>query len=96
MTSEFIRELAAIDTDQQKEWQDATVEGEDFETAYQRVRNKFREKFLDIIKRHNEAPVFRVQTPALHTPPNLEATSSTKSAVLTSGGTAAPREDNAR
>ena len=44
----------------------APVNGEDFDAAYQRVREKYRDRFLGIIQRYQQAPIFRIQSPALH------------------------------
>ena len=65
-SKELIEELAALDRRERDEWQAAAEAGEDFETAYQRVRQKYRDEFLGIIKRSQEAPVFRTQFPGPH------------------------------
>ena len=52
MTSEFLKELAELDSLQQDKFSEALKAGEDDEKAYTRIRDEFKERFLEIIKRH--------------------------------------------
>ncbi len=61
---EFIEELAALDRDEQTDWLEAIKEGTTYEAAHLLIREKYHARFIDIVRRHNEAPVYRVQFPA--------------------------------
>jgi hypothetical protein len=61
---EFIEELATLDRDEQTDWLEAIEEGQPYEAAHLLIREKYHARFIDIVKRHNEAPVYRVQFPA--------------------------------
>src|SRR5947209_4448093 len=60
----FVAELAVLDKDEQDNWLNAIEAGQNSEAAYLAVREKYHSRFLDIVKRYNRAPVFRVQYPA--------------------------------
>ena len=53
---EFIQELAALDNEEQSAWKDGVEAGEDHEELYQKIRDRFRKRFLGIIKKYNEEP----------------------------------------
>lgn len=68
MTSELIKELAALDKMHQKELVEADAAGEDSEVAAERLRIKYQNLFLEILRRDRTAPVFRIQAPYVHKP----------------------------
>jgi len=61
---EFIEELASLDRDEQTDWLEAIEEGQPYEAAHLLIRAKYHARFIDIVKRYNRAPVYRVQFPA--------------------------------
>jgi hypothetical protein len=65
---ELTEELAALDADEQREFLEAANAGEDYDATHERVLNKYRERYLDIVNRHQTAPVFRLPFPAPHAP----------------------------
>jgi hypothetical protein len=61
---EFIEELAILDRDEQTDLLEAIEEGQTDEAAHLLIREKYHARFIDIVRRHNEAPVYRTQFPA--------------------------------
>lgn len=57
-------ELRAYDHDVQEALKAGALAGKEPQSLMREVHDAFRERFMDIIKRHNDAPVFRVPFPA--------------------------------
>ncbi len=59
-------EIAAYDKDQQRGWMMLSERGKAQPEIQQKLSNAFRGRFLRILSKYNDAPVFRIQCPAPH------------------------------
>ena len=62
----MIEEIAVLDKKEQADWVAGVEAGTDPEAVYQAVRQTHRAEFLQIIRKYNEAPAFRIPFPNPH------------------------------